>query len=112
MATFFPFFSGIPGCKGKTIVHNFAPDFLEKETMSKKYLSLLWLEENNWQSKLITKLEPRESRVVTTEEVVPDFAKVTVTPDKASLALSKTVPLMITEPEELTEPEGLYPPFS
>jgi hypothetical protein len=40
------------------------------------------------------------SSVVTTEEVVPDFAKVTLTPDKASLALSKTVPLMIPEPDE------------
>ena len=37
---------------------------------------------------------------ITVEEVVPDFAKVTITPDKASLALSKTVPLMIPEPDE------------
>jgi hypothetical protein len=40
------------------------------------------------------------STVVTIEEVVPDFAKITLTPDKASLALSSTVPLMIAEPVE------------
>jgi len=40
------------------------------------------------------------STVVTVEEAVPDFAKITLTPDKASLALSSTVPVMIAEPEE------------
>ena len=40
------------------------------------------------------------STVVTIEEVVPDFAKITLTPDKASLALSSTVPVMIAEPDE------------
>jgi hypothetical protein len=40
------------------------------------------------------------STVVTAEEAVPDFAKITLTPDKASLALSSTVPVMIAEPDE------------
>ena len=40
------------------------------------------------------------STVVTVEEAVPDFAKITLTPDKASLALSSTVPVMIAEPDE------------
>jgi hypothetical protein len=40
------------------------------------------------------------STVVTVEEVVPDFAKITLTPDKASLALSSTVPSMVAEPDE------------
>ena len=40
------------------------------------------------------------STVVTVEEAVPDFAKITLTPDKASLALSSTRPLMVAEPVE------------
>ena len=40
------------------------------------------------------------STVVTVEEAVPDFAKITLTPDKASLALSSTLPVMIAEPDE------------
>ena len=40
------------------------------------------------------------STVVTAEEAVPDFAKITLTPDKASLALSSTRPLMVAEPDE------------
>jgi hypothetical protein len=40
------------------------------------------------------------STVVTVEEAVPDFAKITLTPDKASLVLSSTLPVMIAEPDE------------
>jgi hypothetical protein len=39
------------------------------------------------------------STVVTVEEVVPDFAKITLTPDKASLSMSSTRPLMVAEPD-------------
>ncbi len=101
MATFFPLFSGLPGCKGKTTVHNFAPDFLEKEVMSKKYLSVLWLEEKGWQSKGIATLEPLESRVVTSEEVESyidgiSFSILALTDDRLKERLtnlpSKTVP--------------------
>jgi hypothetical protein len=52
------------------------------------------------------------STVVTTEEVVPDFAKVTLTPGKASLALSKTVPLMIAEPDEQQSTTATVSSFS
>jgi hypothetical protein len=40
------------------------------------------------------------STVVTVEEIVPDFAKITLTPDKVSLSMSSTRPLMVAEPDE------------
>ena len=71
MTIFFPILKSNEIYQGSTIVHNFPPNNLQKVISKSRYLNLIWMDDNYWKTKLITKIKPLESKEVFYDLVKP-----------------------------------------
>ena len=71
MTIFFPILKSNEIYQGSTIVHNFPPNNVQKVISKSRYLNLIWMDDNYWKTKLITKIKPLESKEVFYDLIKP-----------------------------------------
>ena len=71
MTVFFPILNSNEIYQGSTIVHNFPPTEVQKVIPKTRYLNLIWMDDNCWKTKLITRLKPSESKEVFYDLIKP-----------------------------------------
>ena len=71
MTVFFPILKSTEIYQGRTVVHNFPPNDVQKVVHKLRYLNLIWMGANCWKTKLITRLKPLESKQVFYDLIKP-----------------------------------------
>ena len=71
MSVFFPILKSNNIYQGSTIVHNFPPNDVQKVVPKSRYLNLIWMDANCWKTKLITRIQPLESKEVFYDLIKP-----------------------------------------
>jgi len=65
----FPIFYNIPNCSGWTTLHNFPPNSWELGSVGEKFIYVVWTDGSIWNSKLLSKIQPNESKNINFSEV-------------------------------------------
>ena len=71
MSVFFPILKSNKIYQGSTVVHNFPPNDFQKVVHKSRCLTVIWMEANCWKTKLITRIEPLESKEVFYDLIKP-----------------------------------------